>query len=183
MVNQEPLGSGFEGILGLALPLNSVIASQVHTVTGNAPDGAAWASNLFSITPVSAAPSAHFLSLSLSRPGSDRIQSMLGIGRHPSSLVSDPSKVLYSTLVSDRNGALYWKTSVRAITVYVNGVARPIDIGHSNSGAVFPSAVLDSGIPLILTTSSIANGIYGALGIGPAADGYCTLCEVNYDPD
>ncbi|KAF8621304.1 hypothetical protein AX15_007902 [Amanita polypyramis BW_CC] len=124
------------------------------------------------MTPVSFSPSAHFLSLSLSRPGSDTIPSLLGIGRHPNSMVSDPGKIHYSTLVSERNGALYWKVGVRAITVYVNGTARQIEIGRSSSGMVFPTALLDSGIPLILTTSNIANAIYGALGIGPAADGH-----------
>jgi len=45
---------------------------------------------------------------------------------------------------------------------------------RSNSGASSPIAVLDSGVSLILTTSNIANGIYGAIGIGPASNGMCT---------
>ncbi|KAF8636237.1 hypothetical protein AX17_003722 [Amanita inopinata Kibby_2008] len=178
VVSDEPLAPNFNGILGLALPLNSIIASRIPPVTGNNPDGAAWASNLFTITPSSSAPSARFISLSLSRPGSDRVPSLLGLGRHPSAIVTDPSKVYYSTLVSDRAGVLFWKVSVTAITVYVDGNARPVDIGRSNTGAVFPNAVLDSGVPLILTTSKVANGIYGALGIGPAADGqYYVPCN------
>ncbi|PFH53321.1 hypothetical protein AMATHDRAFT_137710, partial [Amanita thiersii Skay4041] len=171
IVTDEALTPNFNGILGLALPLNSIIAANILPVTDNDPDGAAWASNLFSITPVASAPSARFLSLSLSRPGSDRVPSFLGIGRHPSNLVQDPSKVRYSTLVGDRSGILFWKVTVRAITVYVNGFPRSVEVGRSNTGAVFPSAVLDSGVPYILTTSKIANGIYGALGIGPGADG------------
>ncbi|RDB20409.1 Pepsin A [Hypsizygus marmoreus] len=170
-IANEPISSGFNGILGLALPLNSIIAEHIPPVTNNAPDGAAWASNLFSITPISSAPSARFLSLSLSRPGSDRIPSLLGIGRHPAAIVSDPSAIRYSTLVSERSGTLFWKVGVRAITVYVEGEARPIALGRSNSGSVFPTAVLDSGVPLILTTQAVANGIYGAIGISPASDG------------
>jgi hypothetical protein len=57
--------------------------------------------------------------------------------------------------------------------VYVGGERRPVQIGRSNTGAVFPSAVLDTGVPLILTTSAVANGIYGAIGVGPGADGQC----------
>ncbi|KAM6493702.1 acid protease [Amanita muscaria] len=174
-VTNEPLSSSFSGILGLALPLNSIIAHLIPPVTDNSPDGAAWASNLFSLTPPDTPPSSHFISLSLSRPGSDRVPALLGIGQHPSSIVSDPSKILYSSLVSDSPGTLYWKVSVRAITVYVDGDQRPISIGRSNSGAVFPTAVLDSGIPYILTTSKVANAIYGALGISPAADGNCAF--------
>lgn len=174
VVNDEPLTSSFQGILGLAPPINSLIAQQITPVKGNAPDGAAWASNLFSLTPVSAAPAAHFLSLSLERPGSDRVPSLLGIGHHPSSLVPDPSEIHYYSLVSNNEGVIYWKVTVRAITVYVNNQPKPVDIDYSTSGEEYPTAVLDSGVPVILTTTNIANGIYGAIGIGPASDGNCT---------
>ena len=98
----------------------------------------------------------------------------MGIGMHPSPLVSDPSKILYSTPVADQPGILFWKANVRAITVYVNGQAQRVSIGSSVTGAIYPTAVLDSGAPLILTTSTIANGIYGAIGVDPASDGNCT---------
>lgn len=55
--------------------------------------------------------------------------------------------------------------------MYVNGVPMPVEVGRSNTGAVFPSAVVDSGVPLILTTSAVANAIYGAIGISPGSDG------------
>lgn len=174
-VQSEPLGPKFSGILGIALPLNSMIASAIPPVTNNNPDGAAWASNLFSITPIDHAPASRFLSLSLSRPGSDRISSALGIGRHPTELVPDPDLIQYSPLVSEQSGTLFWKVGVRAITVYVNGEPRKVDVGRSYTGAVFPSAILDSGVPLILTTSTIANAIYGAIGINPSSDGSCTF--------
>jgi hypothetical protein len=173
-VENEALASNFNGVLGLALPLNSIIASDIPPVTNNTPDGAAWASNLFSITPISTAPSSRFLSLALSRPGSDTIPAVFGIGRHPSSLVPDPSLVLYSNVVSDKPGTLFWKLSVKAITVYVNGTRNSVQLGPSSTGASSPIAVLDSGVSLILTTSNIANGIYGAIGIDPASDGMCT---------
>jgi hypothetical protein len=98
----------------------------------------------------------------------------LGIGQHPPSLVPDPSLVLYSTLVGDKQGILFWKVTVKAITVYINGTKERIQLGKSVSGASSPIAVLDSGVPVILTTSVIANGIYGAIGINPASNGMCT---------
>lgn len=172
-VSDEPLSSAFTGILGLALPLNSVIEQSIPPAENNNPDGASFSSNLFSMTPASTAPSQPFFSLTLARPGSDTIPSLLGIGMHPSSVVPDPSKINYSTLVSQGVGILFWKTSVRAISVYVNGQARPVVLTESVTGAAFPTALLDSGVPFIITTSSIANGIYGALGISPASDGNC----------
>jgi hypothetical protein len=172
-VQSESLSYNFNGILGLALPLNSLISQTIPPVTSNNPDGAAFASNLFSLTPSSSAPSARFISLSFSRQGSDAIPALLGIGKHPAEVVTDPSKILYSTLVSESSGTLFWKLRVRAITVYVDGVAKPVTLGQSSSGEAFPTAVLDSGVPLILTTSAIANGIYGAIGISPAQDGQC----------
>lgn len=76
--------------------------------------------------------------------------------------------------MSDRPGTLFWKVTVKAITVYVNGSTEKIQLEKSVTGASFPLAVLDSGASVILTTSDIANGIYGAIGIDPASDGMCT---------
>ncbi|KII90526.1 hypothetical protein PLICRDRAFT_536119 [Plicaturopsis crispa FD-325 SS-3] len=178
-VDGEPLASDFSGILGLALPRNSIIAQDIPPVTSNNPDGAAFSSNLFGITPVEQAPASRFISLSLSRPGSDRVPALLGIGRHPSELVSDPKAISYSTLVGQSSGTLFWKSDIRAITVYDNGVAKNVTLGMSTTGNVFPTAVLDTGVPTIVTTSNIANGIYGALGISPAQDGnYYIECDV-----
>jgi len=73
--------------------------------------------------------------------------------------------------VSDKPGTLFWKLRVTAITVYVNSTTEVVQLGASNTGASSPVAVLDSGVSVILTTSNIANGIYGALGIEPASDG------------
>ncbi|KAF8265631.1 aspartic peptidase domain-containing protein [Lactarius quietus] len=171
-VVSEPLEYEFDGILGLALPLNSIIAQHIAPTDGDGRDGASFSSNLFSLTPVGTAPASRFFSLSLSRPGSSAVPSLLGIGRHPSELVPDPSKIQYTTLVSDKDGIMFWEVEVSAITVYVNGTAMPVQLGHSSTGNPLPVAVLDSGVPFILTSNQIANGIYGALGIGPAADGH-----------
>ena len=63
---------------------------------------------------------------------------------------------------------------MKAITVYMNGTKERVQLGSSVTGASSPVAVLDSGVSVILTTSDIANGIYGAIGINPASDGMCT---------
>ncbi|KAI9059833.1 acid protease [Trametes sanguinea] len=171
-VNAEPLSSSFNGVLGLAPPLNSQIAHIIPPTTSDSPDGAAFTSNLFGITPISTAPDARFLSLALERPGSDKVPSVLGIGHHPKDLVPDPSKIMYSGIVPESIGDLYWKADVRAITVYANGQPKPVPLPSSNTGTNgAPSAILDTGIPLIIASSQIANAIYGALGYGPASDG------------
>jgi hypothetical protein len=142
-------------------------------VSGNGRDGASFASNLFGIIPAGSAPPSRFFSLSLSRPGSNAIPSQLGIGRHPSQLVPDPSRLSYSAVVQnmDRQGTPFWELQVSAITLYANGTRNSIQLDALRSA--LPTAILDSGVPSILATSNIANGIYGALGIGPASDGQC----------
>ncbi|KIK91413.1 hypothetical protein PAXRUDRAFT_830863 [Paxillus rubicundulus Ve08.2h10] len=167
IVNNEPLSYNFDGILGLALPFNSKIQQDVPASSSNTLDGATFSSNILSLTD---APSQAFFSLTLSRPGSSQLPSLLGIGRHPSEIVPNPAKIQYSSLIGPTVGPLFWQTAVRAITVYVNGQARPIEL-TSLSGAEYPTALLDSGVPLIITTSEIANGVYGALGISPGSDG------------
>lgn len=175
-VDNEPLDA-FSGILGLALPLNSVIVSELSAGGPTSADGATWASNLFGMD---GAPASRFISFLLERPGSPKIPSLLGIGRHPADQVPDPSKVHYSNLVSEGNGAMFWKTSVTAITVYVDGVQKEVNIGPSGGGLAFPTAVLDTGVPVILTTSAIANGIYGAIDIHPAQDQNCErTCSIH----
>lgn len=174
-VNNEPLNFNYNGVLGLALPLNSKIAQTIKPVTNNKADGASFSSNIFGITPVSQAPAAHFFSLTLARPGSDRLPSLLGIGRHPANVVPDPSLIEYDLIISDNPGDLFWKADLTAITVYKDGVAKSVTMPRGVKGTPYPVAVLDSGVPYILTTSEIANGIYGALDIGPAADGHCEL--------
>lgn len=165
----------FSGVLGLALTGNSVISSKVPPGTDSAPDGAVVASNLFSMGV--GAPAFRFLSLSLERPGSPTIPSMFGIGRHPSAVISDPSIIKYSRVVNGGDTTLFWKTIVSEIVVWVDGVRKTIDLS-STTTSVLPTAVLDTGVPVILTTTAIANGIYGALGIGPASDGNCNVYSV-----
>ena len=176
-VDSEPLASDFSGILGLALPLNSVISQQIPPTTSSVPDGAVVASNLFSISPTYIAPSYRFISLTLTRPdgGASSVPSLLGIGRHPpTDVVPDPSKVQYSSLAAPPQAGTgsspyFWQTLLNGINVYVDGVRKPVNVGSS------ATAVIDSGMPVILANQDIANGIYGAVGIGPGSDGQCEL--------
>ncbi|EIN12122.1 acid protease [Punctularia strigosozonata HHB-11173 SS5] len=188
-VSSESLGPSFSGVLGLALPADSIIAELIPPGTSDAPDGAPLPSNLFGLAPVSAAPAARFLGLTLERPGSDRIPSALAIGRHPTAadLTFTPNRTLSDTFYQDieytpvesdrtsRRGTRFWETSVQAVNVYVDGEQRPVTLPKSVTGAVYPSAVLDSGVPVIVTTSAIANAIYGAIGVGPNSDGSYTV--------
>ncbi|GJE90407.1 A1 family peptidase [Phanerochaete sordida] len=172
-VDSEPLTPDFTGVLGLALPLNSIISSAVPPTTSSAPDGAVLASNLFSMSPSFVAPSYRFISLTLARPdgGASSVPSLLGIGRHPPvDVVPDPSKVQYSSVAVSSEAVAgssphYWQTLLNGISVYVDGARKPIDVGGS------ATAIIDSGMPVILARADIANGIYGALGIGPGSDG------------
>ncbi|KAL5495684.1 hypothetical protein ACEPAI_1147 [Sanghuangporus weigelae] len=176
-VVNESLSESFSGILGLALPLNSVIGKTIPPGTNSVPDGATVMSNLFGTQPADQAPAQFFYSVLLSRPNIDRIPSVLGIGRHPSNdLLSDgltiePERIEYSDVIPENNGVLFWKAELRGITVYVNGTAKEIDLGPSVTGNVFPEAVLDTGVPYIISTPHIANAVWGALGISPANDG------------
>ena len=190
-VVNETLSSSFSGILGLALPLDSVISNLLPPTTSNNPDGATFISNVFGITPASQAPAQLFYSLLLERPGSDRVPSVLGIGRHPSNdllssssslssdsgdgdaLTIDPTQVMYGGVLGESSGVHFWKAELRGIAVYVDGERREVDIGQSATGSVFPEAILDSGVPYIIATPAIANAVWGALSIGPAGDGNC----------
>ena len=89
---------------------------------------------------------------------------------------NDPTQVKYAEIQSERTGDFFWKARVNAVTVYVGGEAKPVQVtAGSVSGSPLgrATAVVDSGMPIILAAPEIANGIYGALGIGPGSDGQC----------
>ena len=82
-----------------------------------------------------------------------------------------------------RRGTPFWELEVSEITLYVNSSRKTVKLDAPRSGNALPTAILDSGVPSILATSDIANGIYGGLGIGPASDGQCKSdvhCSQNY---
>ena len=151
-------------------------------MTGNQADGAVFASNLFSMTPSVTAPSSRFLSLTLARPEANGagVPSLFGIGKHPpTTVVADPSQVQYSVLTSPNDaGPNFWQVKMVAVSVWVDGAEKIVNIGTSAAmPGMTPTAVVDSGMPVILASRMIANGIYGALGIGPGSDGQCEQCS------
>lgn len=115
------------------------------------------------------------MSLTLERPdgGMSSVPSLLGIGRHvPESVVPDPTKVQYASLTIPPtypvgSSPAYWQGVLNSIAVYVDGVRKEVSLDSS------ATALVDSGTPVILASETIANGIYGAIGIGPGSDGQC----------
>ncbi|KAH9919211.1 uncharacterized protein BXZ73DRAFT_80421 [Epithele typhae] len=91
--------------------------------------------------------------------GSRTVPSVLGIGRHPSSLVHDPSKIQYDTIVPLSKPS-WWKAHISGITVHVDGQDKPVSLSGNTPGsdAGKPTAILDTGVPIILATQAIANG-------------------------
>ena len=173
-VTNEPLGDEFNGVLGLALPDNSLIASK---------DGEdAVTKGLFG---ADGAPNNKFIGMLLERPGSDRFPSLLGLGTHPSPeqlRLPDgkdvESSLSYLGLSADESGELLFKVQLAGIDAHPSTIQTP-DAGTNQNNLTSDTALLgaplravfDSGVPLILTTSTIANAVYGAVGVGPGSDG------------
>ncbi|KAF8520362.1 aspartic peptidase domain-containing protein [Hysterangium stoloniferum] len=174
-VTDEPLAPNFVGLLGLALPPNSRIAEKIPPTISDSPDGATLQENLFGLTPINTAPTHRFFGISLERPGSSRIPSLLAIGKHPENLIPgfDPSNATLVNIISSRSGDLFWRVSVDSITGWVDGIRKPIVLDRSEMlpGTGYPVALVDTGGSIILATRNLANAIYGAWGIGPAQDG------------
>lgn len=172
MVQNELLDTGFSGLIGLALPANSAISSLLPTVATGF-DGTTFSSHLFTSP---SPPSNQFLSFSLERPGSTKIHSQLGIGMHPTSLVPDPTKLLYSSVVSSTIGPLYWRVHVTGFTTYVDSKPRVMSLGPSgvDRTSQYPIAVLDTGGTNIIATPDLAKAFYAPWNIVPASDGSCT---------
>ncbi|KAL1704692.1 aspartic peptidase domain-containing protein [Schizophyllum commune] len=173
-VTNEPLGDEFNGVLGLALPDNSLIASK--------DGGDAVTKGLFG---ADGAPGNKFIGMLLERPGSDRYPSLLGLGTHPSPeqlRLPDgkdvESSLSYLGLSADESGELLFKVQLAGIDAHPSTIQTPKASTNQNNltsdtallGAPL-RAVFDSGVPLILTTSTIANAVYGAVGVGPGSDG------------
>ncbi|RDB25666.1 hypothetical protein Hypma_006971 [Hypsizygus marmoreus] len=135
-IANEPISSGFSGILGLALLLSSIIAEHIPR------NQQCTRRRCLGIECVFHHP--HILCTLRLLPFP-----LLLAPRLPPHTLS-PRNWTTSRCHCGRP-----KVSVRTIAV----------------GSVFPTAVLDSGVPLILTTQAVAKGIYGVIGISPAIDG------------
>ncbi|KAF8678699.1 Acid protease [Rhizoctonia solani] len=186
-IENERLTSNFVGLLGLALEYNSLFVDQfkdklefsVSTV----------ATNLFS-SPTS--PSNRWVGISLERPGQSNsgIPSLLSIGRHPSKVVPDPSKIVYSPITD----ATHWRLPITEIAAWLVGsynattqaynfnTRREVQLTSSvvsGSRSIWPLATIDTGGAHIISTRALANAFWGAFGIGPASDGmYYVPCNL-----
>ncbi|KAG8741863.1 hypothetical protein FRC10_002324 [Ceratobasidium sp. 414] len=196
-VDDEQLSSHFAGLIGLALERNSVIAHKADDEGLQLP-ATTFSTNIFTgATP----PTSRIIGVSLERPGqaNSGTPSLLSIGRHPASLVPDPSKISYAPL----NGNTYWRVQVTQISAgipgdwsgslssskrgleprgaYGPGSNHNLVLGSSQvAGArsIWPLAILDTGGARIITSRSLANAFWGAYGVGPASDGmYYVSCQ------
>ncbi|KIJ37376.1 hypothetical protein M422DRAFT_260037 [Sphaerobolus stellatus SS14] len=174
-VTDEILSPNFVGLLGLALPPISAIADLIPPTLSDAPDGATVQQNIYGSTPIDTAPARHFIGITLERQESFVVPSLLTIGKHPADSIPNfnRSKIGFLNLVSSEDGDTYWRVPIGSITAWVDGQPRPIALNQPSvvPSSFSPVAILDTGGSPILTTRNIANAIYGAFDVSPAADG------------
>ncbi|KAG8935785.1 hypothetical protein FRC02_006335 [Tulasnella sp. 418] len=173
-------GSGFSGLIGLALQSNSVIAQQLRSNV----EGATLTSHLFgpatsNFTP----PARRFISLMLERPYHPAVASKLGLGAHPNLPYSlDPATLLYSDIIMSNPGPLFWRIPLTRITIDIGGNESSLTLKETSAQgitSIWPVAVFDSGGTDMITTRQIANAFYGAWGIGPGQYGvYYVPCDL-----
>lgn len=186
VMNEDLGGGGFSGILGLALPANSVISQIIPGTTTSDPDGAVFLDNLFGLGP--GAPDRRVFSLSLERREDVRTKSVLGIGAIDPSLCPDPCKPANISLVAypqlGPSGFLHWRIPLEGLTAVQYGNAQqgtdpqetaiPLAASKAVSGRSTPIVVLDSGGDSILVGDlNLLNSIYAPFGVTRAADGNC----------
>ncbi|CAE6470311.1 unnamed protein product [Rhizoctonia solani] len=186
-IENERLSSNFVGLLGLALEFNSLFVDQFQDKLAFSTSTVA--TNLFSS---STAPNNRTIGISLQRPGQSNsgTPSLLSIGRHPSKVVSDPSKILYSSITD----GTHWRLPITEISAWVVGDYNDTSQAYnaqgrryiqmtgstvSGSHSIWPLATIDTGGAHIISTRALANAFWGAFGIGPAADGmYYVPCNL-----
>ncbi|KAJ9123052.1 hypothetical protein QFC22_001241 [Naganishia vaughanmartiniae] len=187
--NEDLSGGQFSGILGLALPANSVILNQLGGSTSGNPDGAPFLDNLFGSG--ENAPQGRYFSLSLERIGDTRTKSTLGIGMFDKTLCPDPCIPNYSSVVTSSQGPLYWRIPLQGITTYtwpsgqapasINATTAVIKLPSSTTtGQSYPVAVLDSGgYQVLLGDRTLVDSIYAVFGGSRSSDGnYYLRCDV-----
>ena len=96
----------------------------------------------------------------------------------------DPSQLTWAQVLSTTSGYLHWRTQISEIIVTDDqGIERSVSLSRSlvdgGRSSLWPVAVLDTGGSNILMRSDLANGLYGAIGIGPASDGMCKRHHFN----
>ncbi|KAK4683562.1 hypothetical protein P7C73_g6681, partial [Tremellales sp. Uapishka_1] len=184
-VENEDLGGGdFSGLLGLALPANSVILDQIPGTTSSNPDGATFLDNLFGSG--ASAPTERLFTLSLARREDVRTTSLFSIGAISSDLCPSPCSPSYAPIVAQPNlgviGYLHWRVQVESISATTFSDAQSgqgattttISLGASqvDSGKNTPLAVLDSGgVEILVGYRPFVDNIYKAYGVSVSSDG------------
>jgi len=175
--NQQLSSMQASGVMGLALPSNSIIQSTLigdginanNTETNSSMTGSLLA-GLWEGVPANY----RFFGLGLQRLPSDggNGNSTLTFGDIDRNYLPSGSSnsVKYSSSLPDNDGLVRkWKLIVNDFLVKVNG--SQVQIPLSSTGAPVPLAILDTGSPLNLASVSFLNAMYGAVNVGPAADG------------
>ncbi|CAK9782412.1 acid protease [Cutaneotrichosporon oleaginosum] len=192
-VRNENLGDGnFTGLLGLALPANSLITETIPGTTGSSPDGATFLDNLFGAG--ASAPTNRYFSLSLERSEDVRTVSSFGIGEVDSRVCPSPCAPKWLPILPHprfgRTGYLHWRVPLDGVYATFfndpkNGVGpttRSIPLGSTRTDAnsTSPVAVLDSGgVGILVNDRNMLAAIYGPFGVEPDADGkYRLPCNV-----
>ena len=183
--NEDLSGGQFSGVLGLALPGNSVILNQLGGSTSGAPDGAPYLDNLFGSG--ANAPQGRYFTLSLERVGDSRTKSSLGIGMFDDTLCPVPCIPNYSSIVTSSVGPLYWRIPLQGITAFTwpsgqvpmanTSTTTTIRLpSSSTTGQSYPVAVLDSGgYQILMGDKSVVDSIYNVFGGSQASDGNCAF--------
>lgn len=186
-VTNEALSTGnFSGVLGLSLPSNSIINSTLNP--DNAQSSPSSSGSIFTglwNSPNSKIGSRYF-GLGLQRLPSDGGigDSVITFGAQDPNYVSDQSKIRYQAVVPGSDGIQrHWNAYISDIIVGFNNTQTHLSPGTSSiaSNSLTPVAVLDSGAGLNYGPANALNAIYGAFGIGPAADGsggYYMPCDL-----
>lgn len=163
------------GVVGLALESNSIIQDVLVGDGGNANNSETNPSRTGSVLAglwQGLPTSSRFFSLGLQRLPSDggNGNSTLTFGDYDRNYVpvGRESAIQFSSAVPDDDGIVRkWKMILNDFFVKVNGTQVQIPLDTFGTA----SAILDTGSPLNLASVDFLNAMYGAVSVGPAADG------------
>ncbi|RSH79075.1 uncharacterized protein EHS24_002007 [Apiotrichum porosum] len=184
-IQNEDLGGGnYTGLVGLALPANSLIEDAIPGTTGSSPDGATFLDNLYGGG--SSAPTQRLFALSLARRDDTRTTSTLAIGTTDPDYCPSPCNPAFLPIVPQANlgrtGYLHWRLPVDGISATTFNNAQQgtgsstqnITLGPSivDTSQTEPLAVLDSGgVAILVGYKPYADALYAAYNIVASSDG------------
>lgn len=179
------------GVLGLALPLDSLIQSTLSTTRTGNNNSITEPGRTGSLLPglwYDAPMGQRFFGLGLQRLPSDggNGDSTITFGDYDQAYLptNRQSNVSWSSVLPDDDNVIRrWKTQVTDLSLKVNGSYSGIPL--SRTGSVGPAtAILSSGVPFNYAPTSFLNALYGAYNIGPSSDGlgtYYVDCSLQID--